>query len=437
MAPILFRLHGTEFSVALPHALLLLAFCSAVLAAVAWKKRAREGAIFSGLAAFAAAGSAVALWGRAGHLGPVSVSSYGALLALSVLSGWWLSVPLAGAAGISKEQVGSAAVSTLIGAILGARLLYLVAYSPAPPWNWAALDWTQGGLSGDGAVIGGLLGSWVSFRKAREDWWKWADALAPSWGLALALLSFGSYLSGSGFGFRLAFEAPRWFRGWTEFPHWSPSLGAGLGSPAWAFHLQQGWISPQSPQSLPVHPVQLYSAALGLGLVAVAAFHQARRSASPAPAVGGRGFLTVAFAYGTGRFFLERWVEDPSRWAGGAGAINLSSGFGLLLALAAALAWRRGNPPGKVAAAIQSGPVSPVAPEQLPGPPSPSSRDRSSPPLKNLVQAPPVGAVQRPPAPLPKAAEPAEKTQKIPPRSGRKSSRPSGRSKSSRTKSRR
>lgn len=82
-----------------------------------------------------------------------------------------------------------------------------------------------------------------------------ADALAPSVGIGAAMVRLGCFLSGCCFGVR------------SELP-WALRFPAH--SPPWEPHLQAGWIGPGWPESLSVHPLQLYFILLSLLAAALA-----------------------------------------------------------------------------------------------------------------------------------------------------------------------
>jgi phosphatidylglycerol:prolipoprotein diacylglycerol transferase len=89
-----------------------------------------------------------------------------------------------------------------------------------------------------------------------------ADALAPSVGIGAAMVRLGCFFSGCCFGVR------------SELP-WSVRFPPH--SPPWEAHLHAGWIGPGWPESLPVHPLQLYFILLSLAAAALAFWFQRRK----------------------------------------------------------------------------------------------------------------------------------------------------------------
>lgn len=157
---------------------------------------------------------------------------------------------------------------------------------------------------------------------------RFADVTAAPLGGALVLARLGCFLAGCDFGKVTA--GPLAMR----FPH---------ASPAWHEHVRAGVLPPGRDASLPVHPTQLYEAAVGLAMIAVALV--VSRTAWGRER-GGRTFLAAAATYGVGRIGVEMLRGDASRglWLG------LSSGqmFSLLLlaAVAIGLFWSRRALPG-------------------------------------------------------------------------------------------
>jgi phosphatidylglycerol:prolipoprotein diacylglycerol transferase len=92
------------------------------------------------------------------------------------------------------------------------------------------------------------------------------------------------------------------------FPHWPEgTVQGGEGAEAWVRHVQLGWIAPDAAASLPVHPTQLYEAAVGAALVVFLLWLRRRQT------FRGQIFLAFTFAYGFARFCLEFLRDDVQR----------------------------------------------------------------------------------------------------------------------------
>jgi phosphatidylglycerol:prolipoprotein diacylglycerol transferase len=91
-------------------------------------------------------------------------------------------------------------------------------------------------------------------------------------------------------------------------------------TPAYSDHMARGWINSGAPSSLPIHPVQLYASALGLGLFLLLALWRPRK-------VGSR-FCAFLIVYGIARFCFEQWFRGDFRAV--VGPFSLPQAFSVL-----------------------------------------------------------------------------------------------------------
>lgn len=136
----------------------------------------------------------------------VPIRGYGVMLLLGVVSGVGLAAWRAHRAGLDPEMIMSLAFSTVIGGIVGARLLFVFQYWDrlrGATWretmgNLLSVD--KGGL----VVYGSLIGAGVAFLfftwKHRVHALALADLIAPSLALGLALGRVGCLMNGCCFG---------------------------------------------------------------------------------------------------------------------------------------------------------------------------------------------------------------------------------------------
>lgn len=322
MHPILFSFDTSVHPV--PHALLTLPILVAALVCFAWAVRRHRfrAALVGGLITL---GVAYVAWKeRSGSWpwGVLRLESFGASLALAALLAGWLFQSLVSRQKLAQKNSISVLSLVGIGALVGARLTYVLA-SPSmwpDPSRWLNLQ--QGGLSGYGALLGGAAALAVSSRR-HGGLARWGDAMAPSFGLFVAISKLGCYAFGCGYGRRLASDAPAWLRSLGTFPRWEGNeLLLGSGSPAWQRHVLDYGLSIDSPRSLAVHPVQLYESMLGLLLLGAGLWLSARRR------FPGQVMLVTVVGYGLGRLLLELFRGDPER--GLLGAL-FAQGFATLL----------------------------------------------------------------------------------------------------------
>ncbi|MFO0611905.1 MAG: prolipoprotein diacylglyceryl transferase family protein [Polyangiaceae bacterium] len=263
--------------------------------------------------------------------GSIPFHSYGIMLGLSLIVGWYLTLGLATRDGLPREPMANCYVDTALMALAGSRLLY-IATNPSEFTSFASLvAFKNGGLVAYGGFIGGLLGSWLSLRfgigftalfralgrlfaKERPREWPrfpllpWADVAVPSLASGLFITRIGCYLFGCDFGQPLGERAPSWLKRLGTFPHWPEgSVDVGDGAPAWTAQVHAGLIPRSAPSSLPVHPTQLYESVTGLVLlIALLALRKYQR-------FRGEVFLWFVFLYGAVRFVLELVRDDVER----------------------------------------------------------------------------------------------------------------------------
>jgi len=271
-----------------------------------------------------------------GSFGSLPIYSYGVMLGLSLVVGWYLTLGLAERDGLPPEAMANCYVITALCALVGARILYLVT-DPTGAASWT--DWfalRQGGLVAYGGFIGGFLGSWLYLRRKSLSLLPWADVAVPSLATGLFLTRIGCYLFGCDYGKRLALSAPLFLKRLGTFPRWPEgSLAAGAGSPAWLDHVQRALVAPDALASLPVHPTQLYESLLGLALLGLVWWQRRQR------VFVGQVFLLFTFTYGFARYLLEMLRDDAERGEfgpflpehvlvpGGLAVLGMSYGWGI------------------------------------------------------------------------------------------------------------
>ncbi len=135
------------------------------------------------------------LFGR--NVGPITLHTYGFLLAIAFLAGLWVAARLARREGLDATRVTDLGVYVLIAGLLGAKLMLVVvewghySLNPRELWNL---------FQSGGVFYGGLLGAipvaWIFARRYSLDGWKTADALAPGVVLGQAIGRLGCFAAG-------------------------------------------------------------------------------------------------------------------------------------------------------------------------------------------------------------------------------------------------
>jgi prolipoprotein diacylglyceryltransferase len=178
--------------------------------------------------------------------------------------------------------------------------------------RWAGMTSFWGYLAGFGAVV-------IACREYRIGLGRLGDLAAAPLGLALMFSRIGCFLGGCDYGKV------------TNVP-WAVRFPAN--SPAWHDQVNAGLLPASRAESLPVHPTQLYEAALGL-VIAGIALVVARQPW--ARAKEGRIALVAIAVYAIGRIGVETLRADVGRgiYAG------LSSGqiFSICVLAAIAFGW--------------------------------------------------------------------------------------------------
>jgi phosphatidylglycerol:prolipoprotein diacylglycerol transferase len=314
MHPILFRIPLPPFPLRLWWALAAVAAIAA-LSAVTGAVRRDKGAAWTGGAVAACAVLAAWRWHTVTYSAPsVPIYAYGVMLGLSLVVGWYLTLPLAEIDGLPKETMANCYVITALAALVGSRILYVVTNPDEFRSMWDLFALRNGGLVAYGGFIGGLVGSWAYLAPKKIRLLAWADDAVPSLASGLLITRIGCYLFGCDFGKRLPDNAPGWLRTLGTFPHWAAgTLVNGDGSPAFVRHLEVYRDSPLEGEllrmntSFPVHPTQIYESLVGALLLGLL-FWQ-RRSIR----FRGQVFFLFVFAYGFFRFLLELVRDDVER----------------------------------------------------------------------------------------------------------------------------
>jgi phosphatidylglycerol:prolipoprotein diacylglycerol transferase len=239
------------------------------------------------------------------------IRSYGFFIAVAFVAGLWLARRIA----LRRRPehapiVEDFALAALLAAIAGARI-WEVAFTWADyRHNLGEIFaiW-HGGLSIQGAVVGGGLVAWWFARKYKLSFWDFADTLTPGLLLGQAIGRLGScFLNGDAYG---------------------KPTGTSFGV----------IYAPGSPAYDVFGPVRLWPAEVFEGLwdlvVLGLVVWMLLRKKQP---VSGRAFLWYAVLYSVGRFSLEFLRADSLQFAGLKAAqvtsVLFAVGAGLLLLLA-------------------------------------------------------------------------------------------------------
>jgi phosphatidylglycerol:prolipoprotein diacylglycerol transferase len=309
MHPIMFRIPLPAWT--LPLLWVFLGVAGVLLAVTIWQlaTRNKEGAVITGVLTAIAGFLAFQFKGETYTTGPVPIYSYGVMLGLSLVVGWYLTLGLADRDGLPKETMANNYVITAIAAVVGSRILYIVTNLHEFDTFGSMFAMRRGGLVAYGGFLGGFVGSYFFLRRHKIPLLPWADVAVPSLASGLMITRIGCYLFGCDFGQPLAANAPGFLKKLGSFPHWAEGTldNNARGAPAWVHHHNQNLIPDDAPYSLPVHPTQIYESLVGAGLLVLLLV--ARRNQK----FRGQIFLLFTFAYGVCRYLLEVLRDDLER----------------------------------------------------------------------------------------------------------------------------
>ena len=221
------------------------------------------------------------------ELGPVTLHTYGLLLATAYLTSIMLASRLAEKEGVSSNRIWDLGLVVIISALLGAKLLLIVTdwsgYLERPSRLLSVEFWQAGGVY-YGGFIGAVLGAaiWVS-RSPDLKFWTIADGAAPAIALGQSIGRMGCFAAGCDYG--KASDLPWAVTFTSEYAH--EHIGV--------------------PLNVALHPTQLYeSGATFLIFWILLGIYKRRR-------FPGQVFFSYLLLYGATRFSLEFFRGDLGR----------------------------------------------------------------------------------------------------------------------------
>lgn len=252
------------------------------------------------------------------RIGSYSIATYGVVVALAVFIGGSVLVRGFEERSLERDAAWSVLGWSLVGAVLGAKLYFVLLHGDP------AAFFSRGGLVWYGGLMGGLAAGLARVRMLEIPLGSAADAAAPALALGHGVGHIGCFFSGDSYG------VPTDLPWGVAFPRGMPPSTAGnlraefgVDVPAW---IPDG-------QVLTVHPTMLYSA---FALAAVAGLLWVLRRK---PWRSGRLFGLYLTLAGLERFFVEflRAKDDHFLWgfttAQGVALLSLAFGIFIFFAL--------------------------------------------------------------------------------------------------------
>src|SRR5689334_1340181 len=241
------------------------------------------------------------MYPRLFELGPLTLYTYGVLLAAAYLVGLKLAMVRAKAQGLDANRVLDLGIYITISALVGAKLLLLVTdfrTFRADPRELLTLA-RSGGVFYGGLVLAVLVALWY-IRRIGLPLWTTCDVFAPGIALGHVVGRFGCFFAGCCYGKP---TTKPWGITFTD-PFAASNVGTPLG--------------------VPLHPTQLYEA--GAELLILLALLWSERNSRP---FAGRTFWLYMLLYAISRFIIEFYRGDDR---GTIGIFSTSQFISLLLA---------------------------------------------------------------------------------------------------------
>ena len=239
------------------------------------------------------------------ELGPITIHTYGLLLATGYLAAISLAARLAARDGIPKNTAWDLGFVTIFCALAGAKILLVLTDLGgylANPSRLLSLEFWQAGGVYYGGFIGAVMGSIIFASRSSElRFWPFADAAAPAIALGQAIGRLGCFAAGCDYGK-------------TSHLPWAVTFTSDYA------HRYVG-----VPLNISLHPSQLYESGttflIFLGLLWI---YGRRRFV-------GQAFCAYLILYGIARFGLEFYRGDPGRGFVFDGLLSTSQFISLLM----------------------------------------------------------------------------------------------------------
>ena len=235
--------------------------------------------------------------------GPIQIRFYGLMYVVAILVANYLIKKEVDRKGIplTSDDVMNFIIWTVVGGVIGARLYYV-------GFNWDFYGSTpseipavwHGGLAIHEGMLGGIAAAFIYLKRQGVEFWRMADAVAPSLILGQAFGRFGNFMNGDAHG--RPTDAP-----WgIVFP---PESIAGSENPG-----------------VPLHPTMLYEMSINLSIFLFLWLYLRKRPHRP-------GFIFGAYIamYSLGRFVVEHFRADSLML----GPIKAAQLVSLVIAIAA------------------------------------------------------------------------------------------------------
>jgi phosphatidylglycerol:prolipoprotein diacylglycerol transferase len=236
-------------------------------------------------------------------IGPITIYSFGAMVALGFLTAYWISVAEFRRRGLPKPKdlASSLLLLAFVGGLVGAKLFHLLEHPEELRGDPLGALVSPAGLTFHGGfLVAALLFLWYIWRH-RLPLWRIADAIAPALILAYGIGRIGCHLAGDG-DYGIPTDVP-----WAvTYPKGTvPTLSAL--NPELRRRYEELFPGRPVPEDIPVHPTPIYEA-LAAGAI-FALLWRLRRSMPE-----GKLFALYLVLAGLERFLVEFIRLNPTYW---------------------------------------------------------------------------------------------------------------------------
>jgi len=210
-------------------------------------------------------------------IGPITIYTYGVLIATAFFLGLALAARQARVEGEDPQKIMDLSFYILISAIVGSRLLYIVVeYKEYISNPLRIFKVWEGGLVFYGGFIMAMAVVIIYIRKHEMNLWKVGDILAPSVAIGQGVGRLGCFFAGCCYGRE------------TDVP--------------WAFIFKDP--NTLAPMDVHLHPTQLYDSANGFIIFVILLILRKFKK------FDGQLFWTYTLLYAVGRFIVEIFRGD-------------------------------------------------------------------------------------------------------------------------------
>jgi phosphatidylglycerol:prolipoprotein diacylglycerol transferase len=222
------------------------------------------------------------------RIGNFPMNTYGLLLAVGMMLALFVAARLGARDGLPRERMYDLGLWTLIGGLLGSKLLMLVVDEQfrANPWNIFSFDFLRSGGVYYGGFLGGFITLFFLIKRYKLSFWKVADAFAPGVALGQFFGRQGCFAAGCCWGKPTTLP---WGVQFTEMGH--ENTGVPIFDPdGLALHL---------------HPTQLYESFTMLAVFVLLIWLHRRKK------FDGQILVAYGIIYSIVRFTIEFFRDDP------------------------------------------------------------------------------------------------------------------------------